>query len=54
MPEKTRLYLIDWAEKRILEIFWIPDLVVETDALDKALLRIKKALALIEKYYPSL
>ncbi len=50
----TRLYLIDWAEKRILEMFWTPEHVIECDALDKALLRIKKALAVLESYYPSL
>ncbi len=48
------LYLITWAGQRIQEIFWTPEHVVETDALNKALLRIKKALAVLESYYPSL
>ena len=53
-PKSTQLYLIAWAEQRIQEIFWIPEHVLEADALDKALLRIKKALAVIEKHFPSL
>ncbi len=53
-PKNTRLYLIAWAEQRIQEIFWIPEHVLEADALDKALLRIRKALAVLEEYYPSL